>query len=387
MLPIPFGMPWHMSAPTVVPHHPHDPFGANAPYLPEGMVNAKKFHSGVAFLLVLPKEGAVGERVYGLTMVWVHTYQTRVSMIVGAVKQPAQLASTGPNWPYALVQLNGDACHMPLPTEGHLHLMKEENASNVPYRKICQLDVCQLLGSGPWMVYPEGLNGCQVPVIMTLPESLSNSVMMLEGESTFLQVDLSHSATKEQESKALSLGGGLSPTPATSPIRAIPPKEEGQISMTMEVSKLLSWAVLDTSALASGSSTPKRPGSLALATPVPLKLEDSAKPMDTSSPVSIPNDMEMDDPTLEEIHASPSPPVKTLGPSCEVPSLDVTQLQEEANKALGHLLATRSLTNNVHQRKQVSGFGMALCQNESDITKAIKEVKALCAHTIREVDA
>ena len=156
--------------------------------------------------------------------------------------------------------------------------------------------------------------------------------------------------------------------------------------MTMEVSKLLSWAILDTSGLASGSSTPKRPGSLTLATPLPLKLGDSAKPVDTSSQVSVPDDAEMDDPTLKEIHTYPSPPVKTLGLSSEAPSLDVTWLQEEANKALGHLLATRSSIN-AHQRKQVSDFGMALCQNESDITKAIKEAKALCAHTIRDAEA
>ena len=93
----------------------------------------------------------------------------------------------------------------------------------------------------------------------------------------------------------------------------------------------------------------------------------------------------MDDPTLEEIHASPSPPVETPGPS-EAPSFDVTQLQEEANKDLVHLLATRSSID-AHWRKQVSDLGMALCQNESDITEVIKEVKALCAHTIKDVEA
>ena len=160
---------------------------------------------------------------------------------------------------------------------------------------------------------------------------------------------------------------------------------EGQISMTMEVSKLISQAVLDTSGLASGSSTPKRPGSLALATPLPPKLNDSAKPVDTSSQVSILDDAEMDDPTLEEILASPSPPVKTPGPSSEALSLDVTQLQEKANKALGHSLVTRSSIN-AHWRKQVSDFGMALHQNESEITKGIKEVKAFCTHTIRDVE-
>ena len=156
--------------------------------------------------------------------------------------------------------------------------------------------------------------------------------------------------------------------------------------MTMEVSKLLSQLVLDTSGLASRSSTPKRPGSLALATPLPHKLENSAKPVDTSSQVSIPDDAEMDDPTLEEINASSSHPDGTPEPSGDAPSLDVTQLQEKANKALGHLLAMRS-TMDAHQRKEVSDFGMALCQNEPDITEAIKAMKVLCAWKIREVEA
>ena len=213
---------------------------------------------------------------------------------------------------------------MPLPTEGHLSVMTEGNTSNVPCGKIHQLEVHQSLGSGSWVVYLEGLNRCQVPVVMSLLESLSNSMTMLQSEPAFLKADLSQSATKEQESKAPSLGSGLSPTMAASPTRDLPSKMEGQISMTMEVSKLLSWAVLYTSGLASGSPTPKRPGSLALATPLPLKPEDSIKPVDTSSQVSIPDDAEMDDSTLEGIQASPSPPVKTPGPSSEVPFLGVT---------------------------------------------------------------
>ena len=136
----------------------------------------KKFCSNVAFLLVLPKEGAVGERVYGLAMVWVYPYHPRVSTIDDAAKQLAQLASTGPNWPYELVQLNGDACHMPLPTEGHLSVMMEGNTSNVPCGKICQLEVHQLLGSGSQVGYPEGLNGHQGPVVTSLPELLSNGM-------------------------------------------------------------------------------------------------------------------------------------------------------------------------------------------------------------------
>ena len=59
-------------------------------------------------------------------------------------------------------------------------------------------------------------------MITSLPELLSNGMTMLEGESTFLQMDLSQSTTKEQESKALSLGGGLSSTLAANPTRALP---------------------------------------------------------------------------------------------------------------------------------------------------------------------
>ena len=232
------------------------------------------------------------------------------------------------------------------------------------------------------MVYLEGLNGHQMPVIMTLPESLSNGLTILEGETTFLQVDHSQSTTQEQEPKALSPGGGLSPTLEASPTRAFPPKVEGQISMTMEVSELLSWVALDTSGLASRSSNPKRPESLALATLLPLKLEDSARLVDTSSEVGTQEDAVMVDPMLEEIHVSLPLLVKTPGPSGEAFSIDVTKLQEEANKALGgHLLATRSVLN-AQQRKQVSDFGMALYQTESETTETIKETKALCAHTI-----
>ena len=196
---------------------------------------------------------------------------------------------------------------MPLLKEGHLSVIADESTGHVPYGTIHQLHICQLLSSGCRVVYPEGCNGCQVPAIITLPESLSNGMTMLEDGPTFLQVDVSQSSTKEQESKTLSLGDGLSPSPTTSPTRAFPPKAEGQISMTMEVNELLSQAVLDTSGIASGSSTPNRPEFLALATLLPLKPEDSAKLVDTSSQVRAPEDSEMDNPTLEETHASPPP--------------------------------------------------------------------------------
>ena len=97
------------------------------------------------------------------------------------------------------------------------------------------------------------------------------------------------------------------------------PKVESQVRMTMEVSELLSQAALDTSGQALGCSTPKRPVSLASGAPPSLRLESSAKPVDTSSQMSpqesVPDDAEPDDLTLEEI----SLPVKTLGLGASIP--------------------------------------------------------------------
>ena len=119
--------------------------------------------------------------------------------------------------------------------------------------------------------------------------------------------------TEGHESKALFLGGSPNSTSPTCPAMAPPQKAESQVSMTMEVSELLSLVALDTSGQASGNSIPKRPVSLALGALPSLRLEGFAKPVDTSSQVSlqvsIPDDAKPDDLTLEEI----SLPVKTLG--------------------------------------------------------------------------
>ena len=213
-------------------------------------------------------------------------------------------------------------------------------------------------------MYSEGLNRCLVLVITSLPESLSNGVTMLNDKPTLLQVDISQFMTEGHESKAPLLRGGPTSTSPTHPAMVPPPKVESQVSMIMEVSELLSWAALDTSSQASGSSTPKRPVFLALGTPPFLRLEGSAKPVEISSQaspqVSVPDDAQPDNPTLKDI----SLPVETSGLGVSVLPRDVIQLQEEAGKALECLLVTRSSLN-ACWRKQVLDFEMALHQNES----------------------
>ena len=90
----------------------------------------EKFKSHVAFLLILTGEYAVGDRVFGLSKMWVYPYQARAPIMEEAVKQLTPLISTGLDWPYTLVQLNRDACHTPLHREGHLSIMVEGSTSS-----------------------------------------------------------------------------------------------------------------------------------------------------------------------------------------------------------------------------------------------------------------
>ena len=56
----------------------------------------EKFRSNVTFLLILTEEGTVGGRVYGLSPMWVHPYQARISTMKEVVKQLTPMISTGP---------------------------------------------------------------------------------------------------------------------------------------------------------------------------------------------------------------------------------------------------------------------------------------------------
>ena len=170
------------------------------------------------------------------------------------VKQLTPLPSTGPDCPYTLVWLNRDACHMPLPKEGHLSIQVTGGTSNTACRRVSQLQVCQLLSWGSQIVYLVGLNGCEVPVIASPPEPMAKGVNLLSGKPIYLKVDIPQPTTEGPELKAPPLGWSPSILIA-SPVRPPLPKAEGEVSMTMEVRELLSKAALDTSEHASGSST------------------------------------------------------------------------------------------------------------------------------------
>ena len=150
----------------------------------------ERFHSDITFLLVSTEEGVAGDRMYGLSMVWVNPYHARFPTVDEAVRQLTALVSSGSDWPYALVQLNGDTCHVPLPREGHLSILPEGGTSRPTCRRVSQPEVHQLLNSGLQVIYPVGLNRCKIPVVTSLPKSLANGANLLGGKPIYLKVEI-----------------------------------------------------------------------------------------------------------------------------------------------------------------------------------------------------
>ena len=96
----------------------------------------EKFYNDITFLLVSAKEEATGDRKYGLSTIWVNPCQARVHSMEEAVNELTAWVYSGPNWPYTLVQLNEDTCHVPLPKEGHLGILLEGDTNSTACRRI-----------------------------------------------------------------------------------------------------------------------------------------------------------------------------------------------------------------------------------------------------------
>ena len=116
-----------------------------------------------------------------------------------AVRNLTAWVSSGPDWHYALVWLHKDTHHAPLPKEGCLGILPQRGAEMTACGRISQLEVCQLLVSGPQVAYPIGLNGCEEPIITSLPESLANSISLTGSKSIYLENDIPQSPAEEPD--------------------------------------------------------------------------------------------------------------------------------------------------------------------------------------------
>ena len=303
--------------------------------------DVEKSHSNIAYLLVSAKDEVMSDRVYGLSTMWVDPSQARVSTMEEMVRELTALVSSGPNWPYALVWLNKGICHVPLPKEGYLGILTEGGTNSAACRQIGQLEICQLLTSGLQVIYPMGLNRHEVPVIVSPPESLDTGTTLIGGKLTYLKVSILHPTLEGQEPKApwQSL-----PHPSAKSCQGSSAKgrKRGQHDDGSEGTSI-TGSVRHVWTCTSGNSTPKRLNPMVVLTPLPPKTGRSLQSSGHIIPGEHPEMMlRWGKPPWRKSTAAPSPIAKTPGPSSSSPTKGAGDLQKEANKALGELLATKS---------------------------------------------
>ena len=213
------GAPWHLLHINVLSCCLHNPVRTLFPHQPQGQGWPGEVQSKVTFLLTLTGGCTEGDRMFGLSTMGVHPYQARAPTIEEAVKQLTPLPSTGSDCPYALVQLNGDTCHVPHPREGHLSIQVKGVPAEAPVEEVSQLQVLQLLSLGSQVVYLVELNGCEVPVIASPPESLAKGISLLRDEPIYLKVDIPQSIVEGPELKAQPLSSHSPSNLIASPIQ------------------------------------------------------------------------------------------------------------------------------------------------------------------------
>ena len=214
------------------------------------------------------------DRCYGISLVWVHPNQVRATTMEEMAKKLTTCTSSGANWPYALAQLCEDPHHPPLPKNKHPGILPQGKAQETFCGQISQLKVCQLLATRPEVIYPIGLNGHDEPIITTLPEPLDSSISLITSKHIYLGIEIPSLPVEELDQKMLPLED-IPTILITSPPKS-PPKSEG--SMTMEISNLLSQAVLE----ASSCESPRRPTTAGVLMSLPWKAEGLPQPANTS---------------------------------------------------------------------------------------------------------
>ena len=190
-------------------------------------------HNDVAYLLVLTGD-ASGTESYGLAPVWISPCQAQASIMEEALGTLSTCISIGPDWPYVLAQLYEGSNHTPLPKDKHLGILPQGKVES-PCGQISQLEVCQLLSTGPRVIYPVGLNGSDQPVTINLPELLHSGSSITTDEHPHMRIDIPLPTPKEPEHTTLPLGGAHAILATTTPKTPWKPR----ISLTAEVNDLL----------------------------------------------------------------------------------------------------------------------------------------------------
>ena len=285
----------------------------------------------MAYLLVRV-EDASESKGYGIALMWISPHQARASMMEEALGILSTCISSGPDWPYVFTQLYEGTNHAPLPKDKHLGILPQGKAES-PCGQISQLKVCQLLSAGLQVVYPVGLNGGDQSVTIDLPGLLHSSSSVTTDEHPYIKIDIPSPTPKEQDHANLPLGRVHATLAVAMPKTPWKPR----VTLMGEVDSLLTRGMTeDYDHELEHSAMVKEPATKADTSP-PQKTEVPALPLDTSSQVSVP-EMEA---SMESNPICNSPTAVTYSSHSDSPTMDLPEIQADANLAVNHMLSIK----------------------------------------------
>ena len=326
--------------------------------------DTQKPHDGMAYLLVRVEDASEAEG-YGIALVWISPHQARASTMEEALGILATCISSGPNWPYVLTQLYEGANHAPLPKDKHLSILPQGKAES-PCGQISQLKVHQLLSAGPQVIYLVGLNGGDQSVTIDLPGLLHSSSSVTTDEHPYIKIDIPSPTPKEQDRANLPLGRVHTTLAVAMPKTPWKPR----VTLMAEVNNLLTWGMTEDYDHEPGhSAMAKEPATKADTSP-PQKTEVPVLPLDTSSQVSVP-EMEA---SMESNPVCNSPTAVAYSSCSDSPTMDLPELQANANLAVNHKLSIkRSL--DLKRQWAIRDFEALLHQREAEEATANERAK------------
>ena len=115
-------------------------------------------------------------------------------------------------------------------------------------------------------------------------------------------------------------------------------------------------------------------------TSLPLKPGGLLLPANTSFQVII----DEGEASLEDIPTNISPIAAISGSDSTSPSMDLTELRTNANKALDDLLSTKGSID-TRRWRAVWDLGMMLFQNESQAATTVKEARVICSQMALDI--
>ena len=280
---------------------------------------------------------------------------------------------SGPDWPYALAQLYEGSNHAPLPKDKHIGILPQGKVEKSPYGWISQLEVCQLLSTGPQVIYQVGLNGGDQPVTIILPEPLLSGSSVTTNEHPHMGINIPKISHEEPESTILSLGGAH-PIPAIAT-----PKTpwKPRITLRAEVDALLKQGMADDSIHESKHSATEKIAAADAVISLCHKVEVPAPPIDMSSQASV----EEGEASMESNPVNVSPTMAAYSSCSGSPTVDLMELQMDANLATDHMLSVKRSTD--PKRQQITWeLGLQLCQNKANEAVANERAKILFSQEI-----